>query len=332
MLHQIWLRVKRFQPLFEFHPKPNQELPLGTKALLPPLNELDLEFLFRQLLEGVYRGKSQSWANKWLLDLENRVTTERWVAWLNSFGEKLLASPSNHTELAAKMIQLGESGCGEIGKAAHRIGTELLKMQQKQSSLPYKNTKINLTTTVDLKSWQTPLEKELQAMLQEDLWLVSQAVESHPSNAALAAISKQSIELKQTHSHQPIALLKPSLEPYSPQELPRVKSPESWNNQGTVFKKLGELEQAIASFEQAIMLKPNYHQAWYNRGIVLFEQALKFQQDWEDFRLGLFNVGCLNESLSSFGKALEIKPDYQQAQSSRDQILSYYQKVKIPNA
>jgi tetratricopeptide (TPR) repeat protein len=44
---------------------------------------------------------------------------------------------------------------------------------------------------------------------------------------------------------------------------------EAWNNRGNALGDLGRLEEAIASYDKALEIKPDYHEAWYNRGIAL---------------------------------------------------------------
>jgi tetratricopeptide (TPR) repeat protein len=48
---------------------------------------------------------------------------------------------------------------------------------------------------------------------------------------------------------------------------------------------------------KALEIKPNYHEAWFNRGIALD------------------NLGRWEEAIASYDKALEIKPDYHEAWS-----------------
>ncbi|MHC5829823.1 MAG: tetratricopeptide repeat protein, partial [Nostoc sp.] len=61
---------------------------------------------------------------------------------------------------------------------------------------------------------------------------------------------------------------------------------------GNLLSTAKEYEAAIASYDQALKIKPDYHEAWCNRGIALvgylgrneeailsFDQALKFQPD-----------------------------------------------------
>lgn len=339
MPHKILRLVRWLQRLFGLHRKRNQALPLTAQQPPPPLTDIDLDFLFIQLLEGVYQGKSQAWVQEWLLSLENRVTSTYWVAWLHRFGKKLLASPSPNTELAARMVQLGEIGCGEIGEVAYKIGMQLLTRKSDKLSGKQKKIAINLTKVAQPQTQKTPLESEIAAMIQEDVWednevfMPVSAPLSVDTKVTIVALTEQFTDIEQLTKSQPIALLQPAVKPYFSQEFQGFDYPEVWNNQGVALKNLGDLEQALTSFEKAISIRSGYYQAWYNRGVVLFEKALqtKFDahQSCENLGGALFNVGCLNEALLSFNKALEIKPDYEQAQNSRDQIMAYYERTCV---
>ncbi len=117
---------KLFQRLFGRRHTPAEVETHAQKQPPPALTDTDLEFLFTQLIEGVHQARGQVWAQKWLHNIEHRVSTERWVEWLQRFGEKLLASPSPNNELASRMIQLGESEVGAVGDVAYDIGMKLL--------------------------------------------------------------------------------------------------------------------------------------------------------------------------------------------------------------
>ncbi|TAE60425.1 MAG: hypothetical protein EAZ87_05860 [Nostocales cyanobacterium] len=93
---------------------------------VPPLSDTDLEFLFTELLAGVYQAKGQAWAQNWLHKLEHRVSTQRWLEWLNKLEEKVLAASLPNNELASRLVQLGELGIGEVGDTAYKIGMKLL--------------------------------------------------------------------------------------------------------------------------------------------------------------------------------------------------------------
>ncbi len=74
---------------------------------------------------------------------------------------------------------------------------------------------------------------------------------------------------------------------------------EAHNNLGNVLKEQGKFEEALASYQQALGLKPDYAEVHYNQGVVLKEQ------------------GRLTEALASLEHALRLKPDYAEAHSSR---------------
>jgi tetratricopeptide (TPR) repeat protein len=80
-------------------------------------------------------------------------------------------------------------------------------------------------------------------------------------------------------------------------------SHEAWNNRGIALGNLGRNEEAIASFDQAIEIKPDYVDAWNNRGIALGK------------------LGRYEEAIASYNKAIEIKPDYHQALYNRGNAL-----------
>jgi hypothetical protein len=131
MVHQMLKRlIQWFKKFFRHLFAGKQNLTSGRedvpKPVLSPLTDIDLELLFTELLAGVHQVKGQTWAQKWLQNIEHRVSTEQWLEWLNRFGDRLLASSKPHNELAARLVQLGELGVGEIGNLSYDIGMKVL--------------------------------------------------------------------------------------------------------------------------------------------------------------------------------------------------------------
>ncbi|MBD1828859.1 tetratricopeptide repeat protein [Microcoleus sp. FACHB-61] len=44
---------------------------------------------------------------------------------------------------------------------------------------------------------------------------------------------------------------------------------EAWNNRGNALRNLGRLEEAIASYDKSLEIKPDKDESWYNRGIAV---------------------------------------------------------------
>ena len=77
-------------------------------------------------------------------------------------------------------------------------------------------------------------------------------------------------------------------------QIPKHKA-KLFFEQGLLYNFAEEYAKAIASYDKALELKPDYHEAWNNRGIALG------------------NLGRLEEAIASYDKALEIKPDKDEA-------------------
>ncbi len=101
------------------------------------------------------------------------------------------------------------------------------------------------------------------------------------------------------------------------------------NNLGIVLQELGKLEDAVASYQKALTIKPNIAEAHNNLGLVLFElgrpeeaianyrKALTIMPDLVESHYNLGNVlwklGRLDKAQASYHEALRLKPDYAEA-------------------
>ena len=70
-----------------------------------------------------------------------------------------------------------------------------------------------------------------------------------------------------------------------------------------MLRSLERHEEAIASYDKAIELKPDFHSAWYNRGIALHKLE-RYEQ-----------------ALASYDKAIELKPDKHEALVNKGDVL-----------
>jgi hypothetical protein len=93
------------------------------------------------------------------------------------FGDRLLASAKPHNELAARLVQLGELGVGEIGNLSYDIGMKVLTLNPGEPIWEYdgpdvveSNPLVSANTEENLSEgeYKTVTLDELLMMLQQD--------------------------------------------------------------------------------------------------------------------------------------------------------------------
>lgn len=102
--------------------------------------------------------------------------------------------------------------------------------------------------------------------------------------------------------------------------------PIYFNNIGNAFKAQGNLEQAVFSYQKALLLKPDFSEALVSMGSVYielgrleeaiscFQKALKFKQNFAD---AYYNMGIalkeqnrIDEAIICYKKSLELNPGF----------------------
>jgi tetratricopeptide (TPR) repeat protein len=78
---------------------------------------------------------------------------------------------------------------------------------------------------------------------------------------------------------------------------------EAYNNMGNALKDQGKLDEAIEAYNKALAIKPDFAEAYYNMGNALKEQ------------------GKLDEAIAPYNKALSFKPDYAEAYNNKGNAL-----------
>ncbi|MGJ4941047.1 tetratricopeptide repeat protein [Bradyrhizobium sp. HKCCYLS1011] len=73
----------------------------------------------------------------------------------------------------------------------------------------------------------------------------------------------------------------------------------AYNNRGLAFRSNGEVDRAIADYDQAIRLMPDYHVAINNRGVALMAK------------------GEFDRAIADFDRAIQLRPDYLAAFGAR---------------
>lgn len=137
MLQKLWQWLKSlFQRLF--NPSKAAPVPVSPPDTPPPpkpLTDIDIEFLFTQLLEGVVHGWQSHRIQKFFEQSEDRISFVDWVNWLERFGQRVLDSPTYNLELArrldllARQAQYLENGWAEVAAVSAAISSQLFQRQ-----------------------------------------------------------------------------------------------------------------------------------------------------------------------------------------------------------
>jgi len=109
-------------------------------------------------------------------------------------------------------------------------------------------------------------------------------------------------------------------------------------NLGDAFARKGQPDEAMAHFEEAIKLQPDYGEAYYNRGNVLFakgrtdeaiidfEKALQIQPTDADAHTGLGNAllrkGSPKEAIAHYKEAIALAPQDPHSRSNLAWVLA----------
>ncbi len=74
--------------------------------------------------------------------------------------------------------------------------------------------------------------------------------------------------------------------------------PEAWSNKGLTLHDLKRYDDALLAYEEALRLKPDYPEAWSNKGLTFFKTSK------------------INESIKCFEHSIQLKNDYPEAFSN----------------
>ena len=77
---------------------------------------------------------------------------------------------------------------------------------------------------------------------------------------------------------------------------------EAYSNRGIVKAKLGRYDDALADYAEAIRLKPDHASSFYNRGVAKAK------------------LGRYEDALADYDEAIRLKPDYAEAYSNRGAV------------
>lgn len=125
----------------------------------------------------------------------------------------------------------------------------------------------------------------------------------------------------------------------------RKPSAEAYWGRCYSLNSLQQPQEAIASCNQALALKPNYPEALWSKGnaldqeqrpadsLKLYEQATALKPDfaeaWNNLGVALLNVGRASEAVVALDKATALKPDFAEAWANRGAALWQIGRVRL---
>lgn len=162
------------------------------------------------------------------------------------------------------------------------------------------------------------------------------SIPSHAEQAILTAMAKD-----RTNRHADVRVFLTALQ--APQ-----KSAQEWFREGNTSYNLKRYEEALAVYEQAIRLNPNFALAYYGKGTTLnnlkryeealmaFEQAIRLDPNFAAAYTGkgvaLRNLKRYEEALASYEQSLRLDPNYAYAYNGKGRTLynlKHYEEALI---
>jgi hypothetical protein len=275
MLKGIWQWLKGlFQRLFgtPTQASTNQRERQTEVEAPPPLADSDYEYLFRQLLEGVAHGWQQERVLRWFETLKGRTTQAEWIAWLRRFGERVLASPAPNNELATRLVQVGEMtqslpSIGTIGEVAYDIGRQLLIRQTSGSVWEYDGPDAQATAPSPSQAVPTQETEQInpEASPTETITLDELLVRLQQDDNLRQLVAQQ-LGIETT---DPLVIIEELMHQFDTAEQSATNEAQAWFQQGNQQVEAGDFEGAIASYNKALEINPDFHEALFNRDIAL---------------------------------------------------------------
>ena len=283
---------------------------------LPVWSDAKYESFFFELLKGVCE---QEWERDEVLAyLAKREGDGRLIVWLKRFGANRLQDAKLHKELAEQMAKLGDMDGGEFFQEVKRIAGELLAKPEITVAVAKKSVQITQDKQVD-----TQIEKkEIASFLTFDVSLLSDEIQE------LILLCNQ--ECEQGNLESGIAYLRQAIDK-------EANVAFLWCRLGELLDEVKKREEAIASYDRALSINPDSHEAWFLRGNALFslrrhEEAIisyernlainpDLQGSWFIRGINLFELGRYEEALTSYDQALSIDSFFPEALYYRGKAL-----------
>lgn len=311
----------------------------------------DLEFLFYQLLEGVAKGWQESRIEQFFEKLEPRISVEIWLDWLQRYRNQLVKSAHTHTQLAARMIILGEKTATlpfvrGVGDLAYEIGKELLNKTKNNNFVDsFRPQNNDGASNVENKHDDNSENSEKNVNVVNTPTSLGEFLSLLQTDENFASDIARQLNLD---SIDPGLIIAKIVEQTESDSLPIFSASISQElleylfNLGLEKAQMGDLEEALISWNQAITLNPEFAPAWHNRGSALaylnrlpeavqsFDKAIALNvndiESWFDRGNVLFRLQQWHEALISWERVIGIQPNHYQAWYQRGLALEKLQR------
>ena len=119
----------------------------------------------------------------------------------------------------------------------------------------------------------------------------------------------------------------------------------AYNNSGSAYEAIGDIDRAISDYDKAIDLNPEYSEAYYNRGVAYIEKgdidralvdynkAIDLNPNYAEAyynRGNVYFIGDVDRAFADYNKAIDLNPDYAEAYNNRGVI--YEKKGDVDRA
>ena len=284
----------------------------------PPVNLNNYENALMALLNQLDQGANGETAQSFLLN--QGISPQQLAQWMVRFGGRWVRHPN--PRLGQQLVQLSTVAEGELAGLSKTLGQAILG-ERAEPSEPEKYQPLGnqeSPTQGDLYVGLLQiLHEEYQASVQigkvvrpfdSSSWLERDEKLLHAGRTEDSIVgSDQALKNKDDHKartnrgncvrifsyEESLAISEQTLEEAiaSYDQALKVKPDDhvAWTNRGVALGQLGRTEEEIASYDQVLKVKPDDHVAWTNRGVALGQ------------------LGRTEEEIASYDQALKVKPD-----------------------
>jgi tetratricopeptide (TPR) repeat protein/CHAT domain-containing protein len=318
MLHRLWRWLTGlYRRLRQWWHKPTPTPPPSPPR--PSFSATELESTFLHLLDWMEQGASRGQMKGFLI--AKGIAPSQWTTWLEGFAKRLSDNPTQHRELARRMVQFGELYGEEWGALAAKIGREVLaQVSEPGEKVAEPGEKV---AEAGEKVAEAGEKEKDEAQVWFELGYAQGNLGQHEE--AIASCN-EAIRLRPDY-------------------------PEAYYNRGIAQGNLGQHEEAIASCNEAIRLRPDYPEAYYNRGIAQgnlgqyeeaiasCNEAIRLRPDFPVAYLVRGNaqddLRQYEEAIASCNEAIRLRPDFPVAYlvrgNAQDDLRQYEEAIASYN-